>query len=89
MPAIELRIRDFGEQLNGLLTLPQLEIQQYVEAGIERALNRLGEDIINEVVRLAAQKVYRALCNLTDPFRGLNRQLSAEVLCPWDGQAGV
>ena len=57
MPTVELRIRDFGEQVNAILTLHRTEIQGYAQAGVERALAHLGEAIIDEAARLATQKV--------------------------------
>jgi ABC-type histidine transport system ATPase subunit len=61
MPALEMRLKDFGEQLIGHLALHQAEIQQYVQAGVERALAQLGEQIIDEASRLAAQRVHEEM----------------------------
>jgi hypothetical protein len=61
MPALEMRLKDFGEQLIGHLALHQAEIQQYVQAGVERALAQLGEQIIDEAARLAAQRVHEEM----------------------------
>lgn len=53
-----MRFPDFGSQLIVLLVQGQEEIQQYLEAGVERALATLGETVIEEAARLATQKIH-------------------------------
>jgi ABC-type histidine transport system ATPase subunit len=57
MPTLKIRLKDLGEQLHGMLRLHCEEIEPYIQAGVERALSRIGEDIIDEAARLAAQTV--------------------------------
>jgi hypothetical protein len=53
MPPIEMRIRDFGERLHAMMVLHSAQVEQYVQVGVERALARIGEEIIEEVATLA------------------------------------
>ena len=58
MPTIEMCIRGFGEQLNSMMAVHHQEIEQYLRAGIERTLGRIGEDLIEEACKLATQKIH-------------------------------
>jgi hypothetical protein len=53
-------LRAFGEQVNGLLTLHYEEIQPHVQAGVERAIESIGEYIIDEAARLTAETVQQS-----------------------------
>ena len=70
MPVIELSIRGLGEHLNAALTLRQQDIQQYVEAEVERALSTIGETVIDEAARLATQKIQEDVKHYLLVWRG-------------------
>ena len=58
IPTLELRVRDFGEQVRSIITLHQQEIQQYLEQGVERAVAGIGNKLIDEAITLATQKIH-------------------------------
>jgi hypothetical protein len=41
-----------------MIALHHREIERYLQEGIERALARIGEDIIEEAAKLATQKIH-------------------------------
>jgi hypothetical protein len=58
VPTIELRVRDFGERLHAMMILHHAQVEPYVQVGVERALANLDEQIINEAITLATQKIH-------------------------------
>jgi hypothetical protein len=58
MPPIEMRIRDFGERLHAMMTPHYAQVEQYVHQGVERALARIGEEIIEVAATLATQNIH-------------------------------
>lgn len=58
IPSIEVRIRDFGQDLHGRLVLHEAEVAQYLEQGVERALQGIGTKIIEEACTIATQKIH-------------------------------
>lgn len=53
-----MRVRDFGQQVNGLLTLHEPEIQEYLTQGVERAVAGIGQKVIDNACTLAIQKIH-------------------------------
>jgi hypothetical protein len=60
-PPIDMCIRDFREQLKAVMALHYREIERYLQEGIERALARIGEAIIEEAATLVIQNIHEGV----------------------------
>lgn len=58
IPSLELRVRDFGEQVHHRLVLHEQEIAQFVEQGVEKAMRGLEAKIIDDACTIAIQKIH-------------------------------
>jgi hypothetical protein len=58
IPVVELMIRSMGEEIRSAVMLRHADIERLVEQGVERAIANIGEAIIEEAAKIAAQKVH-------------------------------
>lgn len=63
IPIIELRVRDLGAELHGMIAMHHHEIEMYLKAGVEKALASIGEQIIEEAAAIATQEVHATVKN--------------------------
>jgi len=57
MPIIELRVREFGEQLHAMVMVHHEEIEQFIKAGVDKAIENIGQQIIQEALDAATIQI--------------------------------
>jgi hypothetical protein len=84
IPTIEIRVKQFGEQLAGMIALRHEEIEQYVDEGVKRAMAGLGEQLITDVAQLATAQVVAEIKQYFTwgPGREAIREAVAQALEP-------
>lgn len=63
MPVVEMQIRDLGQQIAGVVMAHHQEVQDCINAGIEKAAKGIENTIVDLAAKLAAEQFEKEVKN--------------------------